>query len=47
MVKKGISENQKLGILKKYYIPYDLHFNKNGNQLISKIFLNEYLKEQN
>ena len=45
MVKKGISENQKLDILKKYYIPYDLHFNKNGNQLISKIFLNEYLKE--
>ena len=47
MVKKGISENQKLYILKKYYIPYDFHFNKNGNQLISKIFLNEYLKEQN
>jgi hypothetical protein len=35
-------ENDIMKKIKKYYIPYDVHFNKNANELISNFFLKEY-----
>lgn len=40
---KGIeSKKEKLEVLKKYFIPGDSHFNKNGNKLIAEEFLKNY-----
>ena len=32
--------------MKKYYIPYDVHFNKQGNKLLAKKLLEEYFPER-
>jgi hypothetical protein len=42
LVKKGLSKDEKLQTLQNYYIPGDNHFNKKGNQLIAKRFLEFY-----
>ena len=36
------SEEKKLDIISKYYVPYDLHFNKAGNKRIANEFLKLY-----
>ncbi|NHZ86180.1 MAG: hypothetical protein GWP19_09890 [Planctomycetia bacterium] len=41
-VKINISEAQKFDIISKYYVPYDLHFNREGNKLIADEFLKRY-----
>jgi len=38
------SEDQKLDIISKYFVPYDLHLNKEGNKLIADEFLKQYFK---
>jgi len=43
-VKKGISDNEKLNIIKKYYFPADVHFNEYGNKIIANNFINSYFK---
>ena len=42
IVRLGISRVEQLQILKKYYIPGDLHFNRAGNKLVAQKFLNVY-----
>ena len=37
--KKGFSKND---IIKKFYIKNDVHFNRNGNQIIADEFLNSF-----
>ena len=39
---KENSFDENLKIIKKYYIPFDVHFNKKGNELIANNFLNFY-----
>ena len=39
-----VNKEEKLKILRKYYIPGDVHFNKNGNKVIADKFLKEYFK---
>jgi hypothetical protein len=41
-VKVNRSEEQKLETISKYYVPYDLHFNEEGNKLIANEFLKLY-----
>ena len=41
-VKVNRSEEEKLQIISKYYVPYDLHFNRKGNKLIANEFLKLY-----
>tara|TARA_Y100001968_G_C19420282_1_gene751387 strand:+ start:916 stop:1986 length:1071 start_codon:yes stop_codon:yes gene_type:complete len=41
-VKKGVSKKEKNIILEKFYIPYDVHFNKTANQMIAENFLKNY-----
>ncbi len=43
-VEVNISEVQKLDIISKYFVPYDLHLNKEGNMLIADEFLKQYFK---
>lgn len=38
------SKEQKLEIISKYFTPYDLHLNKEGNKLIADEFLKQYFK---
>ena len=33
---------QKLEIINKYYVPYDLHFNRRGNKHIAEEFIKHY-----
>ncbi|HIF03289.1 MAG TPA: hypothetical protein EYQ84_08380 [Nitrospinaceae bacterium] len=42
-ITKGLANKEKIKIVKKYYIPYDVHFNKQGNKLLAKKFLDKYL----
>jgi hypothetical protein len=39
--------SNKLSIINKYYIPFDVHFNKNGNKLIADNFLIKFLNKTN
>lgn len=41
-VKINIDETKKLDIISKYFVPYDLHFNKEGNKLVADEFLKRY-----
>lgn len=41
-VKINIDETQKLDIISKYFVPYDLHFNKEGNKLVADEFSKRY-----
>jgi len=41
------SEEQKLKLISKYYVPYDLHFNKEGNKHIADEFLKQYFNISN
>ena len=41
-VKKGLSKKEKNKILENFYVPYDVHFNKTGNQMIAEKFLKKY-----
>jgi lysophospholipase L1-like esterase len=43
-VKKKISDNDKLDIIKKYYFPADVHFNEYGSKVIANNFINSYFK---
>ena len=45
-ISEGSTNKEKLETLKKYYIPYDNHFNKQGNKLIAKKFLEKYFAER-
>jgi len=41
-VKIYLNEAQKLDIINKYFVPYDLHFNKEGNKLVADEFIKQY-----
>ena len=41
-IKININEAQKLDIISKYFVPYDLHFNKEGNKLVADEFIKQY-----
>jgi lysophospholipase L1-like esterase len=41
-ISKGLTNKKKLELMKKYYIPVDVHFNKQGNKVIAKKFLEKY-----
>ena len=41
-VKKGLSKKEKNKVLETFFIAYDVHFNKIGNQIIAEKFLNKY-----
>lgn len=41
-IKKGLSDTEKVEVLKKYFIPQDPHFNKTGHNLIANKFLVEF-----
>ena len=43
-VRKGLSDEEKIRVLEKYYLPWDVHFNKQGNRLITRKFLSEYFQ---
>jgi len=43
-IKKNISDNDKLDILKKNYFPADVHFNEYGSKIIANNFINNYFK---
>ena len=34
-----LANKEKENIVKKYYLPHDVHFNKHGNKLLAKNFL--------
>jgi hypothetical protein len=42
IVEQNINKDKKVEILKKYYIPGDVHFNRGGNKLIAEKFLKIY-----
>jgi len=42
-IKKDLNENQKLEVLKKYYIHGDVHFNEGGNKIIANKFIKTFL----
>lgn len=42
-VKIGLSKPNKLKTLHKFYFPYDVHFNKEGNRELARKFIKEYL----
>ena len=42
IVERNINKDKKVEILKKYYIPGDVHFNRGGNKLIAEKFLKIY-----
>lgn len=41
-IKLNLTETEKLDIMSEYYIPYDLHYNREGNKLIAKEFIKNY-----
>jgi len=41
-IKLNLTEPKKMEIISKYYVPYDLHLNKAGNNLIAIEFLKHY-----
>lgn len=41
-VEVNSNDERKLEIISKYYVPYDLHFNKEGNKLVADEFLKQY-----
>lgn len=41
-IKPDASESERLQSMNKYYVPYDLHFNRAGNELVAKEFLKNY-----
>lgn len=41
-VSKGLLKSEKLQILKKYYFPGDVHFNKKGNEVLAQKFIEFY-----
>ena len=42
--KKNLNLEERIKIIKKYYIPFDIHFNSKGNERIAEVFLQKYLK---
>tara|TARA_B100000315_G_scaffold230165_1_gene240324 strand:- start:2153 stop:2335 length:183 start_codon:yes stop_codon:yes gene_type:complete len=40
-------ESLRFEVMKKYYIPFDVHFNKQGNKLVAKKFLGKYFPDRN
>jgi lysophospholipase L1-like esterase len=45
-ISKGLAHKEKIKIVKKYYIPSDVHFNKQGNKLLAKKFLKKYFPDK-
>jgi lysophospholipase L1-like esterase len=45
-ISEGLTNKEKLETVKKYYLPADIHFNRQGNKLIAKRFLEEYFAER-
>jgi hypothetical protein len=45
LIRKGLDDNEKRLVLDKYFLPGDIHFNEQGNQLIAEEFLKRYPKE--
>ena len=41
-IKLNMSASEKLDKLNKYFIPYDLHYNRAGNELIANEFIKYY-----
>lgn len=41
-IKLNAPKSEKLKIMNKYFVPYDLHYNKNGNRLVAEEFLKYY-----
>ena len=38
-IKKNMKESYKIDLINRYYLPYDIHFNSKGSELIAKKFL--------
>ena len=45
-VSEGLTKKERFEVMKKYYIPYDVHFNKQGNKLVAKKFLEKYFPDR-
>jgi lysophospholipase L1-like esterase len=45
-VSEGLTKKDKKEVVEKYYIPFDVHFNKQGNKLMAKKFLEKYFPER-
>ena len=43
---EGLSSSEKIQLFKKYYLPGDVHYNKEGNTLIADKFLKTYLNQE-
>jgi len=44
-IKKNMKESYKIDLINRYYLPYDIHFNSRGNDLIAKKFLEIFYTE--
>ena len=42
-IDNGLSLEQRMKVIKKYFIPFDHHHNKDGAQLIADIFLEKFI----
>ena len=45
-VSEGLTKKERFEVMKKYYIPHDVHFNKQGNKLVAKKFLEKYFPDR-
>ena len=43
-IESNMTEPDKLEIINKYYVPYDLHYNREGNKLVAEEFLKYYFQ---
>jgi len=43
-IKLGATNSDKLEIMNRNFVPYDLHYNQNGNRIIAEGFINNYFK---
>lgn len=46
-VRQNISDKEKIQILRNYYIPFDIHFNENGNNMIANELEKKFKKLNN
>ena len=46
LISEGLSSSEKIQLFKKYYLPGDVHYNKEGNTLIADKFLKTYLNQE-
>ena len=41
-IKKDRNLNERINVIKKFYIPFDLHWNKLGNKVAADYFIKNY-----